>query len=397
MESCEEGKSVKSNRFGCTAVVVVGFAALSTLLLLVMTFWLCVKLNNQETTVKVLLVEVEELRNKLEVLDAVHRFQNVEDTKTNTHIAKRDVSDEGAITANCPYGILGLPGPAGPPGQMGPPGPTGRDGRDGFPGQRGDDGRDGSPGSMGPAGQPGTPGLNGERGQKGEPGENGLAGKAGPVGPRGLKGDSGVPGLSSNTVRPSTTDTERPHSASNSSGTIYVRWGRKSCPESAELVYEGIIGGSWYEHVGSGSNPQCLPLDPIYDNPVGGAQSQGLIYGSEYETSSFPPLSHLHDHDPVCAVCRVISRSTVFMIPARNECPSEEWTREYYGYLMSEHHGHKRSEYICVDRHAEARDGSHHSHNGMLLYPVEGRCDSGSLPCGPYTNAYELTCAVCTI
>ena len=62
---------------------------------------------------------------------------------------------------------------------------------------------------------------------------------------------------------------------------------------------------------------------------------------------------------------------------------------------MAGHYSHKgRSEFICVDGNPTATIGTHVDKNGALLYFVEGAC--GSLPCGPYTNGYELTCVVCT-
>ncbi|XP_077869404.1 uncharacterized protein LOC144360708 [Saccoglossus kowalevskii] len=205
-------------------------------------------------------------------------------------------------------------------------------GRDGRDGMPGRDGRDGSPGNIGPRGEPGPPG------NPGVPGESGIPGKAGP----------------------------------------------------------GIIGGAHYTQTGSGSNHQCLPLNPIFDDVViGTGGSRSLMYGTEYETSNFAPLAGVHDHDAVCAVCKVNSRSSVLMVPARNECPSDQWTREYYGYLMSDYHGHKRSEFICVDRNPEGRMASNTNSDGALLYLVEGRC--GSLPCGPYVEGHELSCAVCSI
>ncbi|XP_002739169.1 uncharacterized protein LOC100366375 [Saccoglossus kowalevskii] len=179
-------------------------------------------------------------------------------------------------------------------------------------------------------------------------------------------------------------------------GTMYVRWGRSSCPTSAELVYQGVIGGEYYTNSGGGSNYQCLPLDPIWDQPSSGkCDACAKMWGSEYQSDLYPPFSHLFQHDSVCAVCLVNSRSRVLMVPARNQCPSIEWTREYYGYLMAENFNHQRSEFICVDRYAEVRPGSVDNDNGALLYNVEARC--GSLPCGPYIDGYELTCAVCTI
>ena len=119
------------------------------------------------------------------------------------------------------------------------------------------------------------------------------------------------------------------------------------------------------------------------------------MYGAEYEVSSFNPLKkNVHNYDAVCAVCFVKARGSMLMMPARNDCPSG-WTEEYHGYLMTEHYGHKKQrDYICVDEDAEYVPGTQANKNGALLYPVEGKC--GSLPCKPYVNGRELTCAVCT-
>ena len=84
----------------------------------------------------------------------------------------------------------------------------------------------------------------------------------------------------------------------------------------------------------------------------------------------------------------------MLMMPARNDCPSG-WTEEYHGYLMTEKSGHKHSrDFVCVDGNPEYVRGTHANKGGALLYPVEGEC--GSLPCLPYVNGLELTCAVCT-
>ena len=83
------------------------------------------------------------------------------------------------------------------------------------------------------------------------------------------------------------------------------------------------------------------------------------------------------------------------MMPAKYTCP-KDWTTGYYGYLMSErtHTSHKRSLFSCVDSSLTPVIGTNHDRNGLLFYPVEGRC--GSLPCPPYEETKELTCAVCT-
>ncbi len=140
----------------------------------------------------------------------------------------------------------------------------------------------------------------------------------------------------------------------------------------------------------------CLPNNPKYDKYKDGFQSGSYIYGTEYQISGvFNPFKkNLLDHDAPCAVCYVKSRATQVIIPARNDCPSG-WTEEYHGYLMAANSGHKHStNFICVDEDAEFVHGSHANRNGALLYLVEGRC--GSLPCLPYVDGRELTCAVCT-
>nr|XP_006813907.1 PREDICTED: uncharacterized protein LOC102809962 [Saccoglossus kowalevskii] len=147
-----------------------------------------------------------------------------------------------------------------------------------------------------------------------------------------LYSNHGLPAMKSNNNSINENSSYAEINIQDGPGTLYIRWGRKTCPARAELVYN---------------------------------------------------------------VCLVNSRSRVLMVPARNECPSEEWTREYHGYLMTQRHSFDRSEFICVDRYPEARPGSVDNHNGALLYPVEARC--GSLPRGPYIEGYEITCAVCTI
>ena len=180
-------------------------------------------------------------------------------------------------------------------------------------------------------------------------------------------------------------------------GTVYVRWGHDQCPSNAQLVYSGRAGGSHYTHSGSGSNPQCLPLDPKFLTPISGNQRwRALMYGAEYETVT-DSNSHVHGRqntDVPCAVCHVSNRTAVYMVPAKYTCPLG-WTREYYGYLMAEYYStHQRSQYTCMDTAFKSVVGSSANHNGLLFYFVEGRC--GSLPCPPYDNTKELSCAVCT-
>ena len=176
----------------------------------------------------------------------------------------------------------------------------------------------------------------------------------------------------------------------------YTRWGRTSCPSHASLVYKGRVGGGYHNHPGSGTNPQCLPENPIYDKYYTGSQNVAYMYNAEYEVFNFNPFPGVQPQDDVpCAVCNVGLKSTMIMIPARNECPST-WQKEYSGYLMSEYYLHKHSsEYLCVDHDAEAVPSTVANNNGMLLYFVDGVC-GGNLQCSPYVASRELTCAVCT-
>ena len=163
------------------------------------------------------------------------------------------------------------------------------------------------------------------------------------------------------------------------------------------LFAQGLMGGENYGHTGGGTNYLCLPHNPKYDKYQDGHQAAGYIYGSEYQVNTYsgvPFKKSLHDHDAPCIVCYVRSRGSMLMMPARNDCPSG-WTEEYHGYLMTEHYAHKHSsDFICVDGDPEYVPGSHADKNGALLHLVEGRC--GSLPCLPYVDGRELTCAVCT-
>ena len=177
-----------------------------------------------------------------------------------------------------------------------------------------------------------------------------------------------------------------------------MRWGRTTCPNTTrtELVYTGRAAGSHYTHTGGGSNYQCIVEDPANFDFGAGTVEASYMYGAEYKMWGNIPSSNLrlYHHDVPCSVCYVASRETVLMIPGKYTCP-QNWTREYYGFLMAERHSHKgRSTFECVDVAPETITGGHADHDGALFYHVEPRC--GSLPCPPYDQQKEMTCAVCT-
>ena len=271
--------------------------------------------------------------------------------------------------------IYGLPGPPGPKGDPGIPGPKGDVG---IPGPKGSPGIPGAKGDLGVPGPRGYPGIPGSKGHVGDHGPRGHPGISGPKGVTGPRGNRGVTG---------------PKGDKGGSGVVYVRWGHRSCPSTgAQRLYAGRTGGSHNNHKGGGSNPQCLPEDPNYYRTVRGAQQWSYMFGAEYKQTN-GLVRNSHNTDVPCAVCYVPTRNVVYMIPAKYTCPSG-WTREYFGYLMTEHYGHHRSQYSCVDHSLAPVIGSHQSHNGYLFYTVEGVC--GSLPCPPYNRDKELSCAVCT-
>ena len=182
-------------------------------------------------------------------------------------------------------------------------------------------------------------------------------------------------------------------------GTVYVRWGHDQCPSTAQLVYSGRAGGARYNDPGSGSNPQCLPIDPQFLTPIAnkGYTHRAIIQGAEYQTFT-DSSSHVHgshDLEVLCAVCHVSNRTAVYMVPAKYTCPTG-WTREYYGYLMTsvslgDRH---RTQFTCIDTTFKGVPGTQANLDGFLFHFVQGSC--GSLPCPPYDNTRELSCAVCT-
>ena len=166
------------------------------------------------------------------------------------------------------------------------------------------------------------------------------------------------------------------------------------------LPKSGTTAGEYYTHAGGASNYLCLPFEPLYNATESSTHAnRGLIYSAEMETSSAQDLTDMHDETPACAICRAPrGRYASLVVPGRNECPDSKWRLEYKGYLMSAHHTNTKTKFVCVDREAEAVPGTTGSQNGALFYMVEGRCLSGGgVPCRPYVNGYELTCAVCSI
>lgn len=165
------------------------------------------------------------------------------------------------------------------------------------------------------------------------------------------------------------------------------------------------MAGQHFRHYGGGSNFLCLPRNPTWAKVLSGPQSDGFIYGTEYEIppylfDSIGPFfinlytKLLHNQNAPCAVCQTINPATVTMFPARPYC-FPGWRLEYTGYLMSAHPKHNgRMDYVCVDKYPETNTAGYRDENGALIYNVESKC--GSLPCKPYWNHWEIACSVCS-
>ena len=220
--------------------------------------------------------------------------------------------------------------------------------------------------------------LRGQSGRDGQPGRDGKKGDQGPRGEKGELGAQGPPG---------------PVTA----GVTYIRWGRTTCPQAAgtQLVYPGRAAGTDHTHKGGSAEYICLPDNPDYLTGRNGVQGYSPLQGVEYEVAAGQPIvRHLRqNHNVPCAVCYASTRVAMLMIPAKTQCPSS-WTLEYAGYLMTEHHGHRRTMFACVDKDAESIPGEAGDTNGALFYHVEATCNG--ILCPPYDTEREMTCAVCT-
>ncbi len=180
----------------------------------------------------------------------------------------------------------------------------------------------------------------------------------------------------------------------------YIRWGRKTCPESASLIYKGYAASGAYNHMGGISSNVCLTDNPVFANEAvdDGNQDAALLYGTEYETASYgiEPLKGLHDFEAPCAVC-LKQAAVSLMIPGTTQCPAD-WNKEYEGYLMGTRYNQSSThEVACVDVDPEKvkeSDSAATNENGNLWYPTEAEC--GALPCPPYVQNRELSCVVCT-
>ena len=177
-------------------------------------------------------------------------------------------------------------------------------------------------------------------------------------------------------------------------GSVYIRWGSTTCPNipGTEIVYQGIAAGSLSSQQGGGSQYLCLPKIPMYANFQLGVQGFSPLHGVEYMPFGGPLNKKVQYHNVPCAVC-CTNRSKLLMIPAIYKCP-KNWTREYWGYLMTESFGNYRNSFECVDYKPQVIPWTGNFTDGAHFYHIEATCNG--IPCPHYDRQKELTCAVCT-
>ena len=183
-----------------------------------------------------------------------------------------------------------------------------------------------------------------------------------------------------------------------SKGDVFVRWGSMTCPDTANKVYHGMAANAHHGNRGGGHNYICMMENPTYLTHDEGNNEGGHLYSVEYQSLTHVGGTTPENSEMACAVCESKVQGTTYTQWGRYECP-DEYTEHVSGYMMSAHHGHYRTEHICVDRSFGSHPwGKTDNQDHSLLYPVEIDCYNPVL-CGSktgYQKDYEITCSICT-
>lgn len=137
-------------------------------------------------------------------------------------------------------------------------------------------------------------------------------------------------------------------------------------------------------------NYLCLPFQPSYGKFDQVNNRSGKIDGVEFEVNESVSTAP----NAYCAVCKVIKRVALLMIPMRTECP-DGWIKEYNGYIMSQmSYNMRRTEYTCVDENPYLKNETGKWEKGGFLHFVGMNSKVGSEQT-VYQN--KLNCVVCTV
>ena len=170
---------------------------------------------------------------------------------------------------------------------------------------------------------------------------------------------------------------------------MYVRWGRESCPNNTDLVYNGTAAGS-LDGAGGTSDIFCMPGDPSYKQVAERVGRSTLLDNIRYETNEL--FIDINRDSVPCAVCQSETRSVALLQPGKMSCP-EGWTKEYGGYLMSDEYNNDPRSAICIDEVPEAAGHSNDRYCG-LTSAMYASCSG--LKCPPYNPNGLITCTLCT-
>jgi len=154
-------------------------------------------------------------------------------------------------------------------------------------------------------------------------------------------------------------------------GVSFTRWGYSDCPKMTELVYSGIMVNG----LNNVSMPQCFSLNSNYSSELNKLQKQETMQKTDEENSY-----------ELCAVCYSNRYSTVLMLPGSHICASG-WTTAYQGLLVA----NDEASYLCMDGVLKPQESRARTANNYCY--VTTSCDA--LPCPPYKEKSNLTCAVC--
>jgi len=188
---------------------------------------------------------------------------------------------------------------------------------------------------------------------------------------------------------------------------VYTRWGRTVCDGDSSALYTGYMVTEYIAIPGGGRNMLCLADTPQWGNVVNnGAPKQYLtgFHGVQYwfgpGYSNNNPFSYanynnqdIYQRTAPCVVC-TNERLNIVMIPGWLNCPSD-MTNEYSGYIVANHYQNNAGEYICLDQAPEVAKAGGTGNGEAILTIGEIRC--GALPCPPYVNTNQVSCAVCSI
>ena len=178
-------------------------------------------------------------------------------------------------------------------------------------------------------------------------------------------------------------------------GTVFTRWGSKSCPQHSTKLYDGFMAGSLHDAPGGGTNFLCMHPEPEY--PYGykdtNDHSTNNLYGVEYGKRGAVDKNVYYD--AACAVCQHNTATSVYVQWGRIGCSNGHIT-QYSGLAMSSRKQDTRSENICMDLE-RAFHGTSSAEKGSSarLYATEFSPRKDAANEAAYRKDVEVACAVC--